>query len=214
MSTTCSFKGVNMLIGLMGNAYNGKSTVASMLCDIGFAEYVLAEPLKTMAAAIFDLNRAQLGYSEPARYKHERDPRWGVSPRRIFQFLGTEFVRDGNTHCFDIIDYELRNKIIDYCADVDIEIGCWDSWITQLDRRLTECRCNDVVVSDIRFQNEADYIHSKGGIVVRVVRDSIVNNKNHASEYKQDQVKVDYTVHNDGSLDDLRAGVGDLLLKL
>ena len=78
-----------------------------------------------------------------------------------------------------------------------------DFWIEQLTWP-TKARAFSMpqVFTDVRFQNEADYVRSKGGIVVRIVRPEIIA-QNHESELKQCEVAADIEIVNDGSIEDL-----------
>jgi hypothetical protein len=59
-----------------------------------------------------------------------------------------------------------------------------------------------IVFTDVRFQNEADYVRSIGGMIVRIVRPGIIS-ENHESELNQRDVAADIEIVNDGSIDDL-----------
>jgi dephospho-CoA kinase len=67
-----------------------------------------------------------------------------------------------------------------------------------------------IVFTDVRFQNEADYIRSKGGIIVRIVRPGQIAEK-HESELKQCEVAADIEVVNDGSIEDLHNKIRNLI---
>jgi len=60
------------------------------------------------------------------------------------------------------------------------------------------------VVTDVRFQNEADVIRAQGGIIVRVVRLGIESGQ-HESEAGQTQVRSDQSIINDDSIQHLHA---------
>lgn len=66
-----------------------------------------------------------------------------------------------------------------------------------------------IVVTDIRFVNEADAIRELGGRVVRVVRDTGIEDS-HVSEVELDTYKFDDVISNDGSYDQLYALVDRL----
>ena len=59
-----------------------------------------------------------------------------------------------------------------------------------------------LVYTDVRFQNEADYVREQGGIVVRIVRPGQIA-ENHESELKQSEVAADIEIVNGGSIADL-----------
>jgi hypothetical protein len=58
------------------------------------------------------------------------------------------------------------------------------------------------VFTDVRFQNEADYVRGIGGIIVRIVRPGIVAG-NHESELKQSEIAADIEIVNGGTIEDL-----------
>ena len=65
-----------------------------------------------------------------------------------------------------------------------------------------------VVVTDVRFDNEAEAIHAAGGIVIGIERPGLgVNIDAHASEAGVSPTLVDKVIVNDGGLADLYANV-------
>jgi len=76
-------------------------------------------------------------------------------------------------------------------------------WIEQLTWP-TKSRAHNLpqVFTDVRFQNEADYVRSIGGIIVRIVRPGIISG-NHESELKQSEIAADLEIVNDGTIEDL-----------
>jgi hypothetical protein len=68
-----------------------------------------------------------------------------------------------------------------------------------------------IVFTDVRFQNEADFVRSKGGIIVRIVRPGIISG-NHESELKQSEVAADIEIVNDGSIEDLHNKIRNITL--
>jgi hypothetical protein len=64
---------------------------------------------------------------------------------------------------------------------------------------------NRIVVSDVRFQNEIDAIHAKGGFIIKIHRD--LPNESltslHESESNIDKFVGDYYIENNSSYDDL-----------
>lgn len=69
-----------------------------------------------------------------------------------------------------------------------------------------------VVCSDLRFKNEAECVRQLGGTLIRVYRTG-TNSDGHASETELDQIKPDFTVQNDGTIDELRKQLQNLNLK-
>ena len=96
---------------------------------------------------------------------------------------------------------------------------------------LNRAKGKDVVVTDVRFKNEIEYIQKNGGIVIRVKRgddpewyDDIASEKDdffrntymaafdvHRSEWDWVGCDVDHTITNDGTIDDLRQNINRVL---
>jgi len=68
-----------------------------------------------------------------------------------------------------------------------------------------------VIVTDIRFQHEIDYIHGKNGITITITRDDVQQLDN-VAEHELDYVEDwDYTIENNGTYDDLFEQVWNIL---
>lgn len=165
-----------MIIGLTGRKRSGKSTIAQALVHKGFAEFSFAEPIRTFTKILLGLDHAGL---EEAK---ENGIDWldGVSPRHIMQTLGTEWGR----------------KTIHP-----------DIWIRYLTRRITApANLNaDIVISDIRFDNEAIALRELGAKIVRVERPG-GGEDSHSSELGVSLRYVHFGVMNNGEL----AAVNDI----
>lgn len=183
-----------MIIGLHGRMRAGKDTVCQMLreIDIGVERIAFADKLKRSAAAVLGITVEHLeklktteGFTfTPFVNRPTYDDEWdeimeGVSPFSIRTFLqryGTEAHRDifGS-------DFWIREAL------PDLDPGHF------------------VVVTDVRFPNEIDAIHDRAGVVVHVRRvGTDITTDSHPSEQKIPESKIDYTLDNDESLDDLR----------
>lgn len=71
---------------------------------------------------------------------HKDDPIYGYTA--VLQFVGTDLI---------------RKKDPDY-------------WVKLLDKRIEQEHPEIALVTDVRFQNEAEWVHSKNGALVKVVR--------------------------------------------
>jgi len=137
------------LIGLVGNKGVGKDTVADYLVKKhGFTKTHFAGPLKKGVQQWFGFTDEQL-YTD---LKEEIDENWGVSPREVFQVVGTDIVRDKLS---DLLKLNMGNNFW---------LNTFDIWY------LNGHETDNVVVADVRFQNEVDYILQNGGYVIRVFR--------------------------------------------
>lgn len=180
------------IIGLTGRRRSGKDTVASFLVDRrGFTRLSFADPLKEATKSLFFFSDDQL-----EKRKEQVDPRYGVSPRRVLQCLGTDLIRDQLQDLLGMSEpiflASMRSRIHD---------------------AITTNR--SVVISDVRFPDEARLIRELGGVVFRVVRPAAVETDEtvdrHASEIAMDDEPVEMVIENDGSIEDLHRRLEQLL---
>jgi dephospho-CoA kinase len=174
------------LVGLAGKARSGKTTVARFLCGaFDWREVSLADPIRAGLSAMLGIEPYVM--SDPVR-KNEVLAGMRVSARELMQTLGTEWGR----------------KLVDDRV-----------WIRQATASITAIRQSDpfvrgVVVSDIRFANEAEWIRSLGGQVWHIGDRKMGGSDNlpataasHASEAGITRDERDVFIDNSGSLDDL-----------
>ena len=167
-----------MLCGLGGSIGAGKTTAAAGLVAQGWTEITFAEPLKRVCQTAYLLSDTQLWGTQED--KGRIDPRWGVSPRRILQHVGTELFRDGQ-------------------RDLLPEIGTgfwvrhWELWYEEWRVAHPETH---LVVSDVRFENELLALQRHGGRVIRICREG-TGGDTHASESGLDALPWDAQINND-----------------
>jgi hypothetical protein len=179
-----------VLIGIAGFKTSGKSTCANYLVEKGYLEKSFADPLKKACIELFLLSDSQV-YGTITQ-KETPDQRWyNCTPRQMLQFVGTDLLRDN----LDKIMPGLGKDIFTH------HLGIW--YKDLMDKNPDA----QVVISDVRFQNEVDYIHHLGGYVIMLNRD-IVNLSStgdlHASELSVSQITgIDFTIKNNSSLEEL-----------
>jgi hypothetical protein len=84
---------MSKIIGLLGPAGSGKSTIGQYLVEkFGAKKYSFAYPLKEIVRRAFDLTEDQVFGSQHA--KERVDPRYNVSARWLMQRIGTEGIRE------------------------------------------------------------------------------------------------------------------------
>lgn len=184
------FSALPKIIGLAGKKGCGKSTLASHLrwyLD-GAVEYSFALPLKRAIREVFGFDDKQLGLSpDPDNTKESRDEFWGETPRKIMQVVGTELFRDKLAELFP--DNERFGK-------GNIWISAFEKWLQG------NTKHEHVIVSDVRFPNEAEAIRKLGGEIWLIERPSLsAQTDSHSSE--QIQFSPDRVIVNDAtSVDD------------
>jgi hypothetical protein len=170
------------IVGLGYKARSGKDTIAKYLTSQpNWYNMSFAARLKYGCQQIFGFTPEQLFGDD----KEKLDSFWGLSPRAVLQLVGTECMR--NTFGEDV-------------------------WIKALQRSLFALPLSaNVVITDVRFHNEAEAIKRWGGQLIRVDRPGFSASNGidgHSSESELDgYVDWDAVITNDGTLDELYARV-------
>lgn len=74
-----------------------------------------------------------------------------------------------------------------------------DFWVKQV-ARFTDSRTDhDIVFSDVRHDNEAEYVTGRGGFIIRIERD-VKPVRDHVSEHGISDRYVSYTIHNTSTI--------------
>ena len=191
-----------MIIGLVGFIGSGKGTVGDIFESHGYIKDSFAKPLKDACSMMFGWTRELIeGDTEVSRkWREEPDTFWSekfdysFTPRYALQLMGTEAGRN---------------------------VFHQDIWVMSL---LNRAKGKDVVVTDVRFKNEIEYIQNNGGRIVRVKRgdepewytlakdaadgfsSAIMGMKDkgiHQSEWDWVGSEFNYTIYNNGTLDEL-----------
>jgi len=196
-----------MILGLTGKAGAGKDAAAEFLVDVyGFKRIGFADALRTVLAAlnpiIFPANDPVIrikdglamlgGWDELKRpcpsdakcvfcVKHPELPSIHLEVRYLMQNFGTEVMRA-----------MVPTFWIDRVADKVTDGGNW-------------------VITDCRFDNEAEAIEAWGGKVVEIMRPRIAAIRSHASEAGIKPELIYGTIQNDGTLQDLYDKMSELV---
>jgi hypothetical protein len=69
------------------------------------------------------------------------------------------------------------------------------------------------VITDVRFENECEYVKKSGGSMWRVIRDITTSNTDqHSSELTIDALICDNFIDNNGTIGELNSKVEDLMM--
>lgn len=169
-----------MLIGFSGKKGSGKSYFADYLVNNKlFIKLSFASPLKEITKILFNLSDEDV--KDPIK-KELVNPKFNASPRELMQWLGTDIMR------------EEFNKKFNYSGSIWID-NVKDKVKTLLDDN------KDVVIDDVRFQNEVDMIHSLGGIVINLRNDldNTLNNSTSTHSSENQKLTFNYEFVNDKS---------------
>lgn len=204
-----------MIVGIVGFIGSGKNTVAKYLSDEnGFHTLSFAEPVKEMVSVVFGWDKTLLdGLTDESRIFREKKDEWwseklqrNITPRLMLQYIGTEVFR--NTISKEI-------------------------WIHVLDNKINMVGNKNIVIPDVRFPNEIDFIRKKGGKIIRVLRgdepnwyyvalrDNLNKTNNmkthypdiHDSEWSWIGENFDYEIENNSGLNELKSKVDEFIKK-
>lgn len=168
-----------MIIGLTGYAQSGKDTVASILVEkYGFVRVAFADKIRDF---LYEMNPMIDNVAGEPIFLKERVDRDGWDEtkknphvRRTLQNAGVS----------------ARNNFGD------------DFWIRETFRPVGMHR--NIVVTDVRFENEADWIKQfEDSHIWRIKRPGTEAVNSHVSEHEMDHYEVDQLFINSGSIEDL-----------
>lgn len=181
---------MSILIGIHGKARSGKDTFASCLQNhLPFRRMSFAAPLKAAVAGLFNIP-VERAFSDD---KEQNLEGWGLTLRDVLQRFGTEALRGTFGDDFWV-----------------------DRWYLEYMEYMESSHPN-VVLTDLRFPNEAKRVRMLGGVVVHLVRPGAGltgASGAHASEQTLPVEVGDYWIVNEGSLEDLDMKAGALLRSL
>lgn len=167
-----------LIIGITGKKASGKTTISNYLAThLDFTEFAFADILKNTCIEIFKLNQQQL-YGKQSD-KERIDDYWNVSPRIIMQEVG----------------YAIR--------EIGKRVPALEKiWIKSVHRKIESINQNKIVISDVRYADEADSIweYKKKGwnvLIIKVTREFANDLDTHESETQN--IPSDYIIYNNGT---------------
>lgn len=176
-------------IFLAGRKRSGKTTSTNYLKRSipGTVSLAFADPLKTACQALFLLSNDQL-YDE--NVKEQIDPRWNVSPRKIFQRMG------------DLLRYGLMLVLPELRMEKGLIFTQNMYWRIQSIEALPNPPPL-LIIEDGRLWDEYNFFKTlERGISIRIYRNT-ENSDTHSSELINFQ--CDSEIYNTGSIEQLHA---------
>jgi hypothetical protein len=171
-------------IALIGRARSGKDTVAARLVAQGYTRVAFADPLK---AALLDMNPyVPTGYGVTVRLQ------------ALIADVGWDRAKE---------DYREVRRLLQHTGQTirEIDPGFWVRAATDAIGRIW----SPVVVSDVRYPNEADTLREAGFRIVRIIRPDAEplpgGASAHDSETALDNYVPDALIYNGGSLAELHS---------
>ena len=176
---------VGSVIGLCGYAQSGKDTAASFLVKRGYKRLAFADILRQSLYNLNPIIESQ-GVSQGDARHH---------------YLRTQVIVDRDGWDVAKVRYpEIRELLQRLGTEVGRDLYGENFWVDRVGAQMQIG--GNYVITDVRFPNEADFIHRRGGNLFRIDRGNRAAN-GHASE-NVEALKVDGVIPNTGSLDHFR----------
>lgn len=183
------------VIALTGLAGSGKDTVADIIQQLipnNVARYSFANPVKEAAAVITGLDLSYFSSDNPDR--EVVHPNWNMTPRKILQLLGTDC-------CRDLIHKDIWIKR----AQVEYHLALHKY-----------PRSKMFIITDCRFNNEAEWIKSIEGEIWHVSRPQELKGdraieSDHITEQGIDEKYYDTIIQNDQGIEELELNIVEAL---
>lgn len=165
-----------MIIGISGKMGSGKDTAGQIIYDYLHPNCEIthfADPLKQFCIDYLGLKYEDL-YTEQG--KKEFNHFWNMTNREILQKVGTDALRNG--------------------FDKDI-------WVKITELKIKTKIKTNIVIPDVRFDNEAEMILKNKGIVLNIERPE-TKQDTHISEQGISHNLISINILNDGTLEELK----------
>ncbi len=169
------------VIALCGPRRVGKDTIANYLAGYGYEHIKITAPLKAVCKTLFHFSDDQL----ETDIKEVVDPRWGVSPRQVMQFLGTE-----------VFQYKVQELLPQMGRNF---------WINSLTTLIETNPDKKYVISDLRFLHEHKALEKFDMLTIKISSNRVQHNSTdlHQSECEYQNIHTDVHVPNNGTKEDL-----------
>lgn len=185
----------------------GKATLAKMLADRTGGEIVhFAGPLKQIIADTFGMTLGELEHAKDNPYEHYiQHSGWAEAWKD-----GVEFPL-GDRHSYRFILQRFGAVMKKHMGE--------NVWANMAIKRINSVGQSVIIMPDMRFVIEylviCRYFRREDVVTVKVSRNcDNIGEDNHASETALDNFAFDYTISNDGTLDDLSLKAEELIKKL
>lgn len=182
---------MTILIGLTGKKFHGKDTAALLIkenCNSNNVSFLsFAEPIKKALSIVHCI--PEICFNEPNLKEIPMKELNNKTPREMAQWFGTDIYRNQ----FD-----------------------QNIWLTNMSKRIKNCDSDIIIVTDVRFDNEAQIIKDLGGKIILVDASERVSYKtdNHASENGISNEYIDDILYNNTSIKDLKNQINDYFNKI
>lgn len=211
-----------MIIGITGNKLAGKDTIGRHLVHRhAFERKSFAAPLKKALAVLFDIPleeleqhkvddtvKVALGYENRPKLQDKEGNTWQP---------GVDFPEEivPSAMWSPIISFSVRHLMQRFGTEVGRNTFGKDFWVDralplngdQLKFEDGRISTNNIVVTDVRFENEAERIIDLGGVIIEVRRPEKDDGDTHESESGIPEHLIQYMIMNDSDFEGLYKAV-------
>lgn len=172
------------IIGLTGFAQAGKDTFAeSLVHNHGYVRVALADAVRN---ALYALNPT---------VRSSFDGRILVELQTLVDIVGWSRAKTEHEN--------VRELLQRFGTEAGRDIHGEDCWINIAKAKIEALAPQNVVVTDVRFPNEAEFIHSLQGEIIEIVRPDFERLNDHDSEQSLPAEVINWRVSNNGTIEDL-----------
>lgn len=207
-----------MILGFAGKAGSGKDTAGNYLRLKKWQHYQFARPLKMIVAKMLDLELAAMENRELKEHRLENKIVLTEDDAQLFMSLCPAPILghvQANAICdaFEGKELSTIRELLQFIGtDIGRELINQNIWINAAKENLVNLsKSGNVVITDVRFENEQALINEMGGKVVTLLRKG-VESGSHASE--QSLSSPDYTIDNSSYKQRLYDGIEDILKEI
>lgn len=205
-----------VIVGLVAAKGAGKDTLALILAQSGYTRIAFADALYSEAAAAYGCTVADMQVRETKETPQARFAPARCSNKEFAEYCLQYLAREGRTGGAEepMSPREVLQQWGTYRRAEDPEY-----WLKQVEfvLRRPEAAGGKYVITDVRYANEASCVESAGGTLVRIRRktaeDAAAGDK-HPSETELRERATRYVVQNSGTVQDLEAEAGRLVLAI
>ncbi|MES2685705.1 MAG: hypothetical protein V4706_02725 [Pseudomonadota bacterium] len=199
------------IIGLTGLAFVGKDTVAQLLqTHLRFAQLAFADPLRGEICTAYG---CPTNWFTKRETKETDNPELALLYCRNYEFVGlmlrNEAARVPGSYMNDFLEAPRSPRWLmqQWGTEYRRKTTHENYWTRNMIARIRSHQDGHqwrTVISDVRFENEAECIRSMGGVIWQVKRPGVAHDTSHVSESDGSQFKPDLVIDNDADLIKLR----------
>ena len=191
-----------MIIAICGKKGSGKDTLANIIIEnYNFTRYAFGDDIKEIAKILFNFDEDQLYGNK----KDIIDKNWNITPRDFYQKFGTEYIQTIFPNLFPQIFTKNNISIREFW------LKKFEIWYND---NIKKHKIFFVVISDLQFLHEYNYIKKMGGYIIKIERDNLKNIDNHSCETDLDNFtndKFNFIIKNNDRIQDLKNQIKKIL---